>query len=171
MFLKSLIAITFVFSTSVFAQTAGLSDGEIANVLSTINEGEVDAAKMAKDKASNPEVKAFAKMMLDEHKKNEKDTEKLVKKIKSDKKDSDIAKALKADAKTANEALGRVTKEQFDKAYIQQQISMHEKALDKLSNMLIPGAQNPELKSHLEKTRGAVQSHLEHAKSLNSKLM
>ncbi len=173
MFSRIFIAVTFVFASSAFAQTAnpGISDGEIAKVLMTINEAEVDAAKIAKDKATNPEVKAFAKMMMDEHKKNDKDTEKLVKKLKSDAKKSDISDSLKTNSKNANDELKKADKGAFDKAYIGHQITMHEQALEKLNTMLIPGAKDAELKAHLEKTRGAVQSHLEHAKTLQTKLM
>lgn len=173
MIAKILIALTFVSASSAFAQTAnpGLSDGEIAKVLVTINQGEVDAAKIAKDKAQNAEVKAFAKMMIDDHKKNEAETKKLIKSLKSDTKDNDIAKSIETNAHNANDELKKADKTAFDKAYLAQQITMHEQALDKLTNMLIPGAKDAAFKAHLEKTRGAVQSHLEHAKTLNSKLM
>jgi putative membrane protein len=86
-------------------------------------------------------------------------------------KDNEIAKSLETNASNANDELKKADKAAFDKAYLAQQITMHEQALDKLTNMLIPGAKDAAFKAHLEKTRGAVQSHLEHVKTLNSKLM
>lgn len=173
MLFRTLIAFTFVSATGAIAQTAnpGLSDGELAKVLMVINEGEVDASNLAKDKAANAEVKAYAKMMIDEHKKNDKETKKILKTLKADAKDNDIANTLKENAKNANGELKKVDKAGFDKAYIKHQITMHEQALEKLNTMLIPGAKDAAFKAHLEKTRGAVQSHLEHARTLDSKLM
>lgn len=147
-----------------------LSDREIAKVLLTINDGEIDAAQMASRKSSNDKVKDFAKMMIAEHKKNISETKSLAKKNKIDTKDSDLSKTLKEDAKTANKDLKKKDKADFDKEYISQQIAMHEKALDTLKNTLIPNAKNPEFKEHLEKTQMAVTEHLDHAKKLRSEI-
>lgn len=47
---------------------------------------------------------------------------------------------------------------------------MHEAALKTLKDTLVPSAQNPAFKAHLEKTQAAVAEHLEHAKMLDAKL-
>ncbi|MBC7741570.1 MAG: DUF4142 domain-containing protein, partial [Bdellovibrionaceae bacterium] len=57
-----------------------------------------------------------------------------------------------------------------DNAYVNQQVTMHEKALSTLNDTLIPQASSAELKSHLEKTRGAVSMHLDHAKKMQAQL-
>jgi putative membrane protein len=158
-------------AASATAPGPGFTDGQIVEILTTINEGELDAAKMANKKAAQPEVKEFAKTMMAEHKKNKKDTKDLAKRLKIDIKKSDASKALKADAKNSNKSLKDAEKAGFDKAYIAQQMSMHEKALKTLDENLIPSAKNPDLKAHLERTRASVSTHLSHAQALQSKML
>jgi putative membrane protein len=153
-------------------QTAGsmpttLSDSESAEVMVTLNESEVDLGQLAKRKASNKQVKDYAKMMVDQHKKNEKDTKKLARKQDLDFKKTDMSKSLEAEAQDMEKTLKRTAKEDFDRAYMDQQVGMHEKALDTV-NTLISGAQNAAYKAHLEKTRDAITVHLAHAKEIKS---
>lgn len=152
------------------AATSNLPDTQIAKILLTINDGEIDAGKVAKSNAQNQAVKDFAAMMVDQHEKNVRETKDLVKKNKINPEDSDAAKALNNDAKDALKDLKRQKKVEFDRAYLKQQIAMHEKALNELDNTLIPAAQNPEFKAHLQKTRSAVAEHLTHARELQTKL-
>lgn len=152
------------------AQTTPVPDTQIAKILLTINDGEIDAAKIAKKQAQNQEVKDFANMMADQHEKNMKETKHVAKMNKINPEDSDMAKSLKEEAKTANKDLKRQDKSAFDRAYIKQQIMNHEKVLATLKEKLIPDAQNTEFKAHLEKTQASVMEHLDHAKQIESKL-
>ncbi len=151
----------------VKAMPATLSDGEGAEVMVTLNEGEIDLGQLAKRKASNKQVKDYAKMMVDQHKKNEKDTKKLARKQDLDFKKTDMSKSLEAEAEDMEKTLKKTAKEDFDRAYMDQQVGMHEKALDTV-NTLISGAQNAAYKAHLEKTRDAITVHLAHAKEIKS---
>jgi len=147
-----------------------LSDGEISKVLLTINDGEIDASEVAKDKTQNKEVKDFAKTMIKDHKSNMKDTKKLAKTNNFDLKDSDLSKSLKEEAKDSKKSLKKSEHSGFDQKYVELQISMHQKALDTLDGTLIPNAQSADLKMHLQKTREAVAMHLKHAKNLDEKI-
>lgn len=146
------------------------SDGEIANALTTINEGEIDAAKIADGRAQNKEVKDFAKMMREQHKENMKATKRVAKENDIKMKEGDLSRNLKDEAKQSNKALKENEKSAFDKAYLRQQIAMHEKALTTLNETLIPNAKDAEFKVHLEKTRDDVAKHLDHAKSIEAKI-
>ena len=64
----------------------------------------------------------------------------------------------------------KADKNALAKAYVDQQVMMHEKALDTLDKVLIPQAQNAALKAHLAKTRDAVAGHLTHAKDLQTRI-
>ncbi|HEU4708042.1 MAG TPA: DUF4142 domain-containing protein, partial [Methylophilaceae bacterium] len=44
-----------------------LNDAEIIQVLHVADAGEIQAAKLAKSKATNPDVKKFAEQMIKEH--------------------------------------------------------------------------------------------------------
>ncbi len=56
----------------------------------------------------------------------------------------------------------------FDRAYTANEVTYHENLLGAIDQVLIPSAQNGELKALLEQTRPAVVDHLRHAKELQS---
>lgn len=165
------LVIPMILSGGAFAEDAAkLSDGQIDKVLLTINEGEIDAAKVATGRAANAQVKEFAKMMLNHHNENVSETKKIASENKITAKESKLSGLLRTEAANSNKDLKAAEKAHFDLAYMNQQVLMHEKALETLNNTLIPGATDPEFKAHLEKTRSAVAEHLNSAKDIKSKL-
>jgi putative membrane protein len=58
----------------------------------------------------------------------------------------------------------------FDKAYADNEVVYHQQVLDAIDKVLIPNAQNAELKGLLEKVRPAIAAHLDHAKMMASAL-
>ncbi len=155
-------------ATTAAAPATTLSENQIAKVLVTINEGEIDAAKMAMKKGQTADIKNFAKMMMETHKTNEAETKKLAHNNKMSMDNSDLAKDLKDEAKSLNKDLKKSDKSAFDQAYVSEQIAMHEKALKTLDETLIPNAKTPALVEHLQRTRVAVAEHLNHAKGLQA---
>ena len=159
-------------TTDMMAKTSStmpvaFSDGESAEVMMTLNEGEIDIGQLAKRKATNKQVKDYAKMMVDQHKQNEKDTKRLARKQDLDFKKTDMSKSLEAQAEDAEKTLKKTSKDDFDRAYMNQQVARHEKAL-KTVESLIESAQNNAYKAHLEKTRDAITVHLAHAKEVQA---
>ena len=171
---SKLLALTIALSLStVFAVAAhaqSLNDHQIAEIMEEANEAEIDAAKLAKDDAKNGEVKEFAKHMIEQHKMNEKDMKKIVKKNDIDGEKSEMSKALEADAKEKRKMLKKQKDMAFDKMYMEQQVAMHTQLLNDLDQKFIPAAQKPEFKAHLQATRDHVSKHLETAKSIQAKL-
>jgi len=164
---------SFVGARAMAAETASgaaLNDGQIAKVVMTVDEGEIDASEMALKKTKNSQVKDLAKMMVDQHKQNKKDTKSVVSKNKLDTKDSEVYETVKENNKAVAKDLKDADKNAFDKKYVDDMVDGHQKALALLDDKLIPAAQNSALKDHLNKTRTAVQTHLDHAKQLQSSL-
>lgn len=169
--MKTKILTAAVLSLLAFgAHAQTMTDGQIAEILQTANEAEIDAAELAKDDAKNKEVKDYAKHMISQHEVNKKDAKKIVKKADIDMEKSDWSKALKEDAKNKKSLLKKQKDVAFDKMYIDQQVSMHQQLLNDLDQKYIPQAKNPEFKAHLQSTRTHVNEHLERAKSLQTKL-
>lgn len=169
---KTIIASLTLFSFCAFGDPRGAvsNDGQIARVLTTINDSEIDAANIELKHGKNPDARSFAQTMIDEHKRNLKETEAVAKANSLDPKDSDLSKSLKTDGKSNNVDLKRADKSKFDEAYLKQQIQMHQEALDVIDGKLLPKVENPNLRKHLMKTRTAVETHLNHAKDLQTKL-
>lgn len=160
------MASILAFSGTLWAEATGTvkSDGEIAKVLTILDEGEVDAAKLELKSGKVAAAKEFAQKMVDEHKANRDQTKSVVK----DLKDSDLSKSLKKENEAAYDELKKIEGGKIDRAYIEKQVLMHQAALDLIEKKLIPVVKGPALKSHLEKTRADVAQHLDHAKTLQS---
>jgi putative membrane protein len=158
-----------IFSFAGVAQAA-LTDAQIVKIVKTADEVEVDAAKTAKSKASDERVKDFAKQMIEEHKANEKDAKKTAKANNLKPEKSDISKNMEETTKAKVKELKEYKGAAFDKAYMDLQVSMHQQLLNDLDQNYIPNAQNSELKSFLQDTRGHVEAHLNKAKEIQSTL-
>jgi putative membrane protein len=156
--------------TTVHAQTAPPNDAQIAQIVLTADTVDIDYGKMAAKKTSNPEVKAFAETMVRDHSAvNDKATA-LAKKLGVTPEASATSKSLKADGDKMLAKLKAMHGAEFDKAYIDNEVSYHEAVIAALDKTLLPNAKNAELKSLLETGRPIFASHLEHAKQLQKSL-
>ena len=58
----------------------------------------------------------------------------------------------------------------FDKAYVDNEVAYHKAVIAAVETVLIPQADNGELKALLEKVMPALRTHLGHAEMLQKKL-
>ena len=168
--LKHCMSILLVAPALALAQGKGPSDPQIAHIVVTANQIDVDAGKIAKAKSKNKEVKAFAQQMITDHTAVNKQAVGLAKKLGVKPEDNDTSKALKTGAQENVANLKKLSGAQFDKAYVDHEVEYHQQVLDAIDKVLIPGAQNAELKGLIEKVRPAIQAHLEHAKHIQADL-
>ena len=153
--------------------TAGaqaVNDAQIASIVVTANQVDIDAGKLAAERASRPEVKKFGELMVTDHTGVNKAAVELVTKLKVTPQDNPTSQSLKAggDKNVAN--LKTLKGAAFDKAYVDQEVAYHQAVLDAVDKVLIPGASNAELKALLVKVRPAFVAHLEHAKKVQASL-
>ena|SRR5438093_10977564 len=94
----------------------------------------------------------------------------LAKKLGVTPEDSDTSKSLKQGAADNIASLKQQKGAQFDKAYVDHEVTYHQQVLDAIDKLLIPSAQNAELKGLITKVRPAIAAHLEHAKHLQASL-
>lgn len=154
---------------AAFAQ-GGPNDAQIAHIVVTANQVDIDAGKLAEKKAHSKDVKAFGKQMVTDHSGVNKQAVALAKKLGVKPENNDTSKSLKAGGEENIKHLKSLKGAAFDKAYIDHEVAYHEQVLDAIDKVLIPSAQNAELKALIEKVRPAFVAHLEHAKMLQSKL-
>jgi putative membrane protein len=164
-----------LFALPAAAQTepaaAGPTDPQIAAIVVAANTVDINAAKMAKSKTKNKEVKEFAETMVRDHTASNKQATDLCKKLKVKPEDNPTAKGLTDGGKENEANLKKLKGAEFDKAYVDHEVAYHQTVLDAINNTLIPNAKNPELKDLLEKTAPVIQAHLDHAKKLQSELV
>jgi putative membrane protein len=150
------------------AQT--VSDAQIASIVVTANQVDIDAGKLAASKATNPEVKKFGQQMVADHTGVNKQATALVTKLKVTPEDNATSQSLKAGGDKNVENLKNLKGAEFDKAYIDNEVTYHQAVIDAIDKTLVPSAQNAELKALLVKVRPAFIAHLEHAKMIQSSL-
>lgn len=164
----TVVALAFVAAGSASAQ--GVSDAQIASIVVTANQVDIDAGRLAAANGSNAEIKAFGQQMVDQHTGVNQQASDLAAKLKVTPEDNPTSRALKAGGEKNVASLKGLHGAAFDKAYIDHEVAYHQQVLDALDQTLIPGATNAELKALLVKVRPAFVSHLEHAKHLQATL-
>ncbi len=155
---------------ALWAQAAGPTDAQIAAIVVTANQVDIDAGKLAESKAHSADVKAFGERMVTDHSGVNQSATQLVQKLHVTPEPNATSESLQKGGEQNLAALKKLSGAAFDKAYIDHEVTYHESVLAALDKTLIPSAQNAELKALLVKVRPAFQAHLEHAQQIQSKL-
>jgi putative membrane protein len=158
-----------ILAWSAQADTAP-TDPQIASIVVTANQVDIDAGKLAEAMGSTPEVKAFGKRMVVDHTAVNKSATDLVKKLKVTPESNATSDSLKKGGDENLAKLKGLEGAEFDRAYIDNEVKYHQAVIDTLDDTLIPNAKNAELKALLIKVRPQFVSHLEHAKQMQAKM-
>lgn len=149
---------------------AAPNDAQIASIVVTANQVDIDAGKLAESKAHSKDVKSFAKQMVKDHTSVNKAAMALAKRLKVTPENNDTSKGLKQAGQDNIAHLKTLKGAAFDHAYVANEVSYHQTVIDALDKTLLPHTQNAELKALLEKSRPTFVEHLEHAKKLEAML-
>jgi putative membrane protein len=168
---NSLLAALIAGAALVSAQAQqGPSDPQIAHIVVTANQVDIEAGKLAEKNGSSKNVRQFGQQMVTDHAAVNKQATALVKKLNVKPEPNDTSASL---AKGGDQNIAKLKKlkgQAFDKAYVDNEVSYHQAVIDAVDKTLIPSARNAELKALIEKVRPALVQHLEHAKHLQAQL-
>jgi putative membrane protein len=154
-----------------YAPATDKSSPAIVGFAATASDGEIMLGKLAVTKATNPEVKSFAQMMVDDHTKMLADTKALAAKL------GIMLDTAAADARRlagrAREEMRELTEERpgkdWDEDYMEAMVEGHQRVLTRLQDAA--KAANPgELRTALEAAAAKVQAHLNRARELKDKI-
>jgi putative membrane protein len=166
---RLLLALVAAAGLSAQAQT-GPTDPQIAQIVVTANQVDIDAGKLALGHTKSGEVKKFAQQMITDHTAVNKQATALVTKLKVKPEPNDTSRSLQKGGDENIAKLKKMKGKEFDKAYVDQEVGYHQAVLDAIDKTLIPSAQNAELKALIVKVRPAIAAHLDHAKHLQSSM-
>ena len=152
------------------AATMPNADATISANVMAANDAEIQAGKLAETKATNAQVKSFAQHMVQEHTKNNAMAQTVDQKAKVTPAPDAKTEAMKADSKAKIDAVAAKSGAEFDKAYMNLQVSMHEEVLSTIEKEFLPKAQNADMKKFLTETKAHVGEHLAMAKKIQSSL-
>ena len=155
-------ALALVIATPGIAQD-DLSDPQIAHIAYTAGQIDVTAAEQALAKSTNQTVIDFANLMIADHKAVNEQALALVTKLGVTPEDNATSQALSKQAADKLAELDKLEGAAFDKAYLDNEVAYHVAVNSALSTLLIPSAQNAELKALLETGLKLFTEHQHHA--------
>lgn len=147
-----------------------LTEAQIARIAELVNSAEIEQAKVAQNKAKSPRVKSFAAKMIKHHGQAKAEQAKLTQKLGVGSADSADATALRNDGEQTLATLKSTSAATFDMAYIDSQVTGHEKVLATIDEQLLPSAKTESVMSALRTAREAVAAHLAEAKEIQAEL-
>ena len=168
--MKTVVVMAAVLLVGSAAHAQGVDDAQIASIVVTANQVDIDAGKLASSMAANADVKKFGEQMVTDHTGVNKQATELVTKLKVTPQDNPTSASLKSGGAENLANLKKLKGAAFDKAYVDHEVAYHQQVIDALDKTLIPNASNAELKALLVKVRPAFVAHLEHAKHVQSSL-
>jgi len=169
--MKTLTLVLFgslTFAAAAAAQS--INDAQIAAIVVTANQVDIDAGQLAASTAADGQVKQFGRQMVKDHEGVNASAVALAGKLKVTPEDNPTSQSLKTGGAENIAHLKTLKGAAFDKAYVEHEIAYHEQVLAAIDKTLIPGVKNAELKALLVKVRPAFVAHMEHAKQLKASL-
>jgi putative membrane protein len=156
-------------STAAYAQ-AGLNDLQIAHSAYTADVIDINYARIALKKTHNPDVKAFAELMIRDHTAVNEGAGALLKKLGVTPQDNDFSRALNKGANAENKKLKSLRGKAFDREYARNELAYHQTVNHVVSDVWIPVVQNAEVKEFLSQALVTFRVHEDHASHMVSAL-
>jgi putative membrane protein len=138
---------------------AALDDPTIVAIFDAANTWDIETGTLAEKKGTTKEIRDFAAMLVHDHTMVRQQGRDLAKKLgvqPTPPKDFAMAKDHEAALKTLRDANGK----EFDRAFLQQEVSFHKAVIDAVTGTLLPAIQNQELKALVTRVAPAFQAHM-----------
>ena len=143
-----------------------LTDPEIASVAVVANQIDMAYADIAIAKSKDTSILDFARTMKRDHQAVIDQAVALVTKLGVTPKDNAVSQSLLSGAEKTKQMLNSKSGKAFNKAYIDNEVAYHKAVISTVEGVLIPEAQNAELKALLQKVVPLLKAHLSHAEML-----
>lgn len=161
--ISAMVYASILAGPAVAQENPKLSDAEVASVAVVANQIDIAYAEIAKEKSKDAEILKFAETMKNDHNAVIGQASALVKKLGVTPKDNAVSQKLSADAEQTKKTLRTKSGKTFNKAYIDNEVAYHKAVIGAVGGLLIPEAENAELKELLQNIVPALKTHLEHA--------
>jgi putative membrane protein len=161
---KALIVGVALAVASVASVRAQAGDQAFVTKLAGVAMAEVELGKLAKEKASSREVRAFGQRMIDDHTKAGDELKGI-----AQRKNLAWPAALPPDAIALKDKLSKLNGAAFDRAYIDEMVKGHTEVLGEVKKGA-QSASDPDVKAWATKATSSVQAHLTHAQDQQKEL-
>jgi len=144
------------------------TDPQIVGIVTAADKIDINYAKLALSKTRNKQIRDFAQQMITDHSSVQNSVNGLAAKLNVTPANSETSNSLNAQAQQMTQKLQGLRGKAFEKAYIDNEVAYHQAVINATKTVLIPSAQNAELKSALEGATPLFEGHLEHAERVQS---
>ena len=151
------------------AMPGTMSDANVLEVMNTIDRSEIEAAELATQRAQSPAVREYASQLISQHHTMLEKNQQVAKQASARPEPPALATTLKTTHQETLERLRTLSGPEFDRAYLEYQVKMHEQAI-KLVDSASTSAEHPALKQHLTKALPDLRNHLAKAKTIQGQL-
>jgi putative membrane protein len=162
-----------VFTAALVVALAGaapapprLGDPQILTGIRTFDDAEIAAARLALAKSRDPKVKAYARLMVDDHTALNATIDKLTRKLKFAPSPSAVSAGLERDAALARKRLTEAEGQALDRAYVAAEIASHRRMDRLLTDTVLRSARNFEVKGLAQQAQDLFRVHLHEAQQL-----
>lgn len=152
------------------APAPAVTDADIAAIVVAANGIDVRMGELALSKSSNAEIRKFAQQMVTDHNAVNEAAVALVTRLGVTPTPNATSRGLETSAEQTHGRLSGLEGAAFDQAYIANEIAYHQAVLNAVDKVLIPSAQNAELRATLVNVRPAFVAHLQHAQQVQGGL-
>ena len=146
-----------------------MSHGNVVAVLNTIDQTEAEAGELGKQKGASSNVRSFASRLAHEHRTSIIDRQHLAEQINVQPQKPSLASALEDMQEESKRLLEQKSGRDFDEAYIQKQISIHQQMVGLIQDTE-DSMDDPALRQHLRYIRPDLLSHLSAARAVDRQL-
>ncbi|MBY0508111.1 MAG: DUF4142 domain-containing protein [Bryobacteraceae bacterium] len=168
-FMNAAVAMAVVaLSHQVVRAADGPTDPQIVGIVLAADQIDVEYGKIAIAKSKNKAVREFAQRMVTDHSAVQESVIGLAAKLGVTAADSPTSEGLKSGAREITAKLNALKGKEFDKFYIENEVSYHHTVNGAVASVLIPNAQNAELKAALEGAQPLFLKHEEHARMVQA---
>jgi putative membrane protein len=158
-----LASLTVGLASHASAQTTnGPSDPQIVGIVIVADKLDIAYGHIALARSHSKKVREFALRMVTDHGAVQKSVIKLAKKLHVKSMSSSTSMALEKGGASITARLHSIKSSEFDKYYIDNEVSYHKVVTDAVAKVLIPNAKNAELKAALEGAQPLFLAHLKH---------
>jgi putative membrane protein len=157
-------------STDMSRSTNQLSDSQILGIMTTVDAGEIEQARLALQKANDARVKQFATHMIEQHTDSTQKISSIASQHGLTPAASSTSTTLKQKGEKMLSSLTNTASASFDSTYINGQIQQHQEVLDMLHAQLMPASRSDVVSAQLKAAHTMVQAHLNDARQLEPML-
>jgi putative membrane protein len=149
---------------------AAVTDANISSFAQTYNTGEVQISQLAVTRSTNPAVRSFAQMIAQDHNAANQELAKIISSRQIQPAPSSLTQEVQNFDSQTMASLQSRSGADFDRTYLDSEISHHQWVINQLDTVLIPQARDGKLRDYLKAGRSLEAKHLQQAQQLRGSL-